>query len=93
MGAGKISSAAQELGKQGKEHKLERKVQIQLESRGEVRGMEGKGLKLSIKGPSKDSSQVQTDRSLPNSSRYLFAPQQIDACFDEVYAAQRRMGD
>lgn len=93
MGAGKISSAPQELGKQGKEHKLEEKVQIQFESRGEVTGMERKGLKLRVKRPSKNSSQVLTDRSLPNSRRYLFAPQQIDVCFDKVHLTQKRMRD
>lgn len=82
MGAGKISSAAQEVDKQGKKHKLEGKVQIQFESRGQVRGMKGKGLKWGVKEPSKDSSQVPADRSLPNSGRNLFAAQQIDACFD-----------
>lgn len=81
------------MGKQGKEHKLEGEVQIQFERREEVTGMEGKGLKLGVQAPRKDSSQVLTDRSLPNTSRYLFAPQQTDACFEQVHSTHRGMRD
>lgn len=86
MRARKISSAALDQGKQGKEFKLEGKVQIQFESRGEVRGMEWKVLKLEVKEPSEDSSQVPTDRSLLNRGRCQFASQQIGTYFDQVYS-------
>lgn len=41
-----MRSAAQDLGKQGKKHKLKGEFLIQFESLGHVARMEGKGLKV-----------------------------------------------